>query len=66
MKKYLILLVVFKLIFAQDDRFNEELLIETLPNSNLHFYFQFTTISKHNLIDESSCKLNIFNSFKLS
>jgi hypothetical protein len=39
------------------DQFNEELFIETLPNSNLNLLFQFTTISQHNLNDESSCKI---------
>lgn len=61
MIKYLALFILIKLNFAQNDRFNEELLIETLPNSNLHFYFQFTTVSKHNLIDKSSCKFSVFN-----
>lgn len=50
-----ILLINFNLLIAID-QFNEELFIETLPNSNINFFFQFTTVSEQNINDESSCK----------
>jgi hypothetical protein len=53
--KFVIILLVNS-IKSNNDHFNEELFIETLPNSNLNLFFQFTTISDQNLNDESSCK----------
>ncbi len=42
---------------SSNDKFNEELFIETLQNSDLNYHFQFTIVSEQNLNDDSSCKL---------
>lgn len=56
---FLIFHCTVNLSFAQNDTFDEELMLKPLPNGYVYAYFQFTTLWKvQNNAD--ICKCNVF------
>jgi hypothetical protein len=59
--KWILCVLLVNEVFTSPYTFNEELLIEQLPESYLSFQFQFTSIWNKKASDRSSFNLRIEN-----